>query len=868
MPSDISEKEWATYTFWEAHGFFSSRPQATKSPYVIVMPPPNITGHLHLGHVLNGSLQDVLARRARMQGREVCWVPGTDHASIATETKVVDLLAKRGIAKADLGRAGFLKEVWDWKAHYGGAIVALQKRLGFSADWDRQRFTMDEPLSQAVTKAFVSLYKEGYIYRDKRMIHWDPAGRTALSDEEVRHEEVNGHFYHIRYPLVGSKSFVVVATTRPETMLGDMALCVHPQDERYAHLHGKRAYVPLIGREIPIIVDDYVDPDFGSGCLKVTPAHDPNDYLLGKKHGLAFLNIFTEDGKLNEHAQRYVGEDRFMARKHIVAALKSSGLLVKTVPHTHQVGLSERTGAVVEPRLSLQWFVKMKDLAVPAIQAVERGDVRFHPHRFVNTYMSWMREIRDWCISRQLWWGHRIPVYYLSDGRYVVAETEEKALQAARQLTKNPHLTQDQLTQDPDVLDTWFSSWLWPLSVFEGTLAGDHPDFSYYYPTHDLVTGPDIIFFWVARMMMAGHKFTGTSPFRNVYFTGIVRDNQRRKMSKQLGNSPDVMELIATYGADGVRAGMLSSAPAGNDVVFDEKLCRQGKLFAHKIRNALRLVQSWVVIEPAPLDSIHRVAMAWFNARLQQVIGEVNVCFERFRISEAFHLVYQLIWNDFCARYLEMIKPRATKQLPKELYDATLGFFAQQLTLLHPFMPFVTEEVWQQLEERPLGASIMVAPYPVATSFSALLLAQANRAFALVSKIRQLRKDHTIPRGASMMLYVSGETPDWLLPFVPYVEKVTLTTVGSAPSKPPETMAFVVAETTCWITLPAASSAGSDQVALEKNLALKRKQLDKIMQKLGNDLFLKNAAPSIVAKERQKHQDVSRHIAMLEELLT
>ncbi|MEM9569395.1 MAG: valine--tRNA ligase [Bacteroidota bacterium] len=859
------ENKW--YAYWQKHGFFQSKPNKAKTPCVVGMPPPNITGILHMGHVLNLTIQDILVRKARMEGKETCWVPGIDHASIATEAKVVAKLKKEGMTKTQVGREAFLKAVWDWKEVHGDIIVKQMKKLGISCDWHRMKFTMEPTMSAAVIDAFVYLYNKGYIYRAKRMINWDPAGKTALSNEEIIYKTETGKLYYIHYRVEGEAKPVSVVTTRPETLLGDTALCVHPDDKRYQHLHGKAAYVPLIKRAIPIITDPYVDPTFGTGCLKVTPAHDPNDYKLGQKHDLPTIDIFTDTGQLNKNAILYIGEDRMVARKKIVADLKAAGQLEKVGDHVHQVGFSERTGTIVEPRLSTQWFVKMKALAAPAIQSVEDKTIHFYPHKFVNMYMTWMRNIQDWCISRQLWWGQRIPVYYLADKRFVVACNEEEAVKKAQQLTGNPQLTAADLAQDPDVLDTWFSSWLWPISIFDGTHQPNNADFLYYYPTHYLVTAPEIIFFWVARMIMAGYEFTGKAPFRHVYFTGIVRDAQKRKMSKSLGNSPDPLLLIEKYGVDGVRAGMLFCAPAGNDLLFDEQLCQQGAQFSHKIKHALRLVSSWTSVDKAP-KTFQLTAVAWFTARLRQAVAVCVQHFKAFKLSEALMVLYKLFWDDFCATYLEMVKPKGEKILPMDTYQATRHFFVELMQLLHPFMPFVTEEVWQSLATRKEGDSIMLASYPVADDFDEVILAQAMQVKALIAHIRQAKSNSKLLK-EPLDLYVKGAIPRWCQLFLPYIKKCTgVGAIKSATDVPAQQKVFLVDHITFWLPQLPPSEPLADQSVLREKLAYQEKFLAQIEQKLQNNTFLVNAPKKIIALERKKRADTQKRIETLLGLLT
>ncbi|MBQ1732966.1 MAG: valine--tRNA ligase, partial [Bacteroidales bacterium] len=693
-PQEI-EKKW--YDYWTEHKFFHSEPD-NREPYVVVIPPPNVTGILHMGHMLNNTIQDILVRRARMSGKNAIWVPGTDHASIATEAKVVNKLAQQGIKKTDLSRDEFLKHAWDWTHEHGGIILQQLRKLGASCDWDRTAFTMDEKRSKSVIKVFCDLYDKGLIYRGVRMVNWDPQAKTALSDEEVVYKEQNGKLYYLRYKIEGEDGYAIVATTRPETIMGDTAMCINPNDPKNTHLKGKKVIVPLVNRVIPVIEDEYVDIEFGTGCLKVTPAHDVNDYMLGEKYNLESIDIFNDDGTLSEAAGLYVGMDRFAVRKQIEIDLQNAGLLEKVENYTNKVGYSERTNVAIEPKLSMQWFLKMQDLAKPALDAVMNDDIKFYPAKYKNTYRHWMENLKDWCISRQLWWGHQIPAYFLPKGGYVVAETPELALEKAKAKSGDNNLTMNDLRQDSDCLDTWFSSWLWPISLFDGINNPDNEEIKYYYPTSDLVTAPDIIFFWVARMIMAGYEYKGQMPFKNVYFTGIVRDKIGRKMSKSLGNSPDPIELMDKYGTDGVRMGMMLSAPAGNDILFDEALCEQGRNFNNKIWNALRLVKGWNVADiEQPAEA--KVAVEWFNSKLSETIAELDEDFSKYRISEALMRVYKLFWDEFSAWYLELIKPAYGQPIDRKTYDATIGFFEKLVLLLHPFMPFITEEIWQSIAE-------------------------------------------------------------------------------------------------------------------------------------------------------------------------
>ncbi len=739
-PQEIEQK-W--YAFWLENKVFASKPNPDKEPYSIVIPPPNVTGVLHMGHMLNNTIQDILIRKARMEGKEACWVPGTDHASIATEAKVVAMLKEKGIEKKDISREEFLHHAFEWKDKYGGIILDQLKKLGASCDWDRTRFTMEPSLYQAVIDTFVRLYNKGLIYRGVRMVNWDPQGKTALSDEEVIHKDVQAKLYHIQYPLVDGSGHVTIATTRPETIMADAAICVNPADERYVHLHGKKVRIPLIDREISIIPDEYVTLDFGTGCLKVTPAHDLNDYELGLKHKLPVIDILNDDGTLNEKAILFVGVDRFDARRRIVKQLTEEGFLIHTEEYKSSVGTSERTGAVIEPKLSLQWFLKMEELAKPALDHVMNDDIQLHPAKFKNTYRSWMENVRDWCISRQLWWGQQIPAFYLEDGTVIVAKDKKEALRIARDTYQLYALIEDDLTQDPDVLDTWFSSWLWPISVFDGIENPENEEINYYYPTNDLVTGPDILFFWVARMIMAGYEWRGELPFRNVYLTGIVRDKQGRKMSKSLGNSPDPLELIEKFGADGVRSGLLFSAPAGNDLLFDEKLCEQGRNFSNKIWNAFRLLKGLEVEAGDSLEE-HVRATQWFQAKLFQTIEEVQDQLGKFRISDALLSIYNLVWDDFCGKYLEIIKPAYQSPIRQSTLNQALGLFDQLMRLLHPYMPFITEEIWQAIDTRGENESICRATFPIAQIVDTELIASFDQVFEVVSKIREIRNSNQL----------------------------------------------------------------------------------------------------------------------------
>ncbi|WP_278945214.1 valine--tRNA ligase, partial [Parabacteroides johnsonii] len=754
-PAEV-EGKW--YQYWLDNGFFKSKPDG-REPYTIVIPPPNVTGVLHMGHMLNNTIQDILIRRARMRGKNACWVPGTDHASIATEAKVVNRLAQQGIKKTDLTREDFLKHAWEWKEEHGGIILKQLRKLGASCDWDRTAFTMDELRSESVIKVFVDLYNKGLIYRGVRMVNWDPKALTALSDEEVIYKEEHSKLYYLRYKVEGDPEgrYAIVATTRPETIMGDTAMCINPNDPKNTWLKGKKVIVPLVNRVIPVIEDDYVDIEFGTGCLKVTPAHDVNDYMLGEKYNLPSIDIFNDNGTISEAGGLYVGMDRFDVRKQIEKDLEAAGLMEKVEAYENKVGFSERTNVPIEPKLSMQWFLKMEHLAQIALEPVMKDDIKFYPPKFKNTYRHWMENIKDWCISRQLWWGHRIPAYFLPEGGYVVAETAEKALEMAKEKTGNASLTMADLRQDEDVLDTWFSSWLWPISLFNGINDPDNQEINYYYPTSDLVTGPDIIFFWVARMMMAGYEYRGKMPFKNVYFTGIVRDKLGRKMSKSLGNSPDPLQLIEQYGADGVRMGLMMAAPAGNDIPFDDALCEQGRNFNNKIWNAFRLIKGWTVDSTIEQPEAAATAVKWFKMQLDKTIAEMDDLFGKYRLSEAMMAVYKLFWDEFSSWYLEMVKPGYQQPVDKSTYLSTLGFFDALLRLLHPFMPFITEELWQALEPRKEGESLMVALIPEVAPVDNLYLEDFEIAKEIVGGVRTIRLQKNIPNKEALELQVLGE---------------------------------------------------------------------------------------------------------------
>ncbi|MBR8538277.1 valine--tRNA ligase [Carboxylicivirga sediminis] len=856
-----TEDKW--YKYWMDNEFFKSVPDE-REPYTIVIPPPNVTGVLHMGHMLNNTIQDILIRRARMMGKNACWVPGTDHASIATEAKVVNKLKEQGIDKKQLTRNEFLDHAWDWTKEHGGIILQQLKKLGASCDWDRESFTMDEVRSDAVIKVFVDLFEKGYIYRGVRMVNWDCKALTAVSDEEVIYKEVQSKLYYLNYQIEGSDEFVTIATTRPETILGDTAVCINPNDERFKHLKGKRVLVPLINRSIPIIEDEYVDMEFGTGCLKITPAHDINDYEIGMRHNLESINIFNDNGTLSEAAELFIGEDRFDVRDKIIPALKEAGSLAKIEDYTNKVGYSERTDVVIEPKLSAQWFLKMEELAKPALEAVMSDEVEFHPKKFKNVYRHWMENVKDWCISRQLWWGHRIPVYYLSDGSYVVAENDEKALTLAKEKTGNTALTMADIRQDEDVLDTWASSWLWPLSVFDG-YGEDQTEIDYYYPTNDLVTGHDIIFFWVARMIIAGYEYKGTFPFKNVYFTGMVRDKQRRKMSKSLGNSPDPLDLITKYGADGVRVGMLLCSPAGGDLLFDENLPEQGRNFANKIWNAFRLVKGWEINESIEQPESAKQAIAWFDAKLDQTIATMNDHFEKYRISDALMTVYTVFWQEFSSWYLEAVKPAYQKPLDAATYKATSEFFDKLLRLLHPFMPFLSEELWQALEERQEGESIMVSDMPTAKGLDASIIDKFEMLKEGVGGVRTIRKEKNIPMKDALSLSIlSGEgfTADFNAVLC---KLANLSELNMVNEKVEGAVSFMVRTSEYFVPMEGLIDVEAELEKLEKELAHQEGFLKGVMKKLGNERFVSSAPEAVVAKERQKQADAEAKIKTLTE---
>ena len=863
-PQEI-ESKW--YEYWIDNKLFHSEPDA-REPYTIVIPPPNVTGMLHMGHMLNNTLQDVLMRRARQKGKNACWVPGTDHASIATEAKVVAKLKAEGIDKASLTREEFLRHAWEWKEKHGGIILKQLRKLGASCDWDRTCFTMDEIRTQSVIKVFVDLYNKGKIYRGVRMVHWDPAAKTALSDEEVIYKESQGKLYYLRYKIEGTDRYIVVATTRPETILGDTAVCLNPDDERYADIPADaRVIVPLVGRSIPVIRDSYVDIGFGTGALKVTPAHDVNDYMLGEKYGLESIDIFNDDGTINDKVGMYVGMDRFECRRIIEADLEKAGLMEKVEPYTNNVGYSERTGVAIEPKLSMQWFMSMEEIAKPATRAVMEDAIKFIPAKYKNTYRHWMENIKDWCISRQLWWGQRIPAYYLPKGGYVVAETAEQALEMARAKTGDATLTASDLRQDEDVLDTWFSSWLWPISVFDGIRNPHNPEIEYYYPTSDLITAPDIIFFWVARMIMAGYEYRGEKPFGNVYFTGIVRDKLGRKMSKQLGNSPDPLDLIAKYGADGMRVAMMLSSSAGNDVMFDEALCEQGRNFGNKIWNAYRLINGWTVDEALTQSDNNALAVEWFRNAFAKALAEIEDNFSSYRISEAFMRIYKLFWDDFSGWYLEMVKPAYGSPADRKTIDATRHYFDMLMRLIHPFMPFVTEEIWQDLTPRAKGESIMYAPAPAVEQWDEALLARFELVKEAITDIRNVRKQKNIAQKQPLTLKVIVDE-NYPAAYAPVIVKMgNISAIETVTEKDPAAAAFIVKTTQYFVPLGDNIDREAETKRLTADLEYLEGFLASVMKKLSNERFVNSAPEKVVANERAKKADAEAKIAAIREQL-
>ena len=861
------ENQW--YNYWMEHKYFHSVPD-DREPYTVVIPPPNVTGVLHMGHMLNNTLQDILVRRARLQGKNACWVPGMDHASIATEAKVVAKLKEEGIHKSTLSREAFLEHAWEWTDKYGGVILEQLKKLGCSCDWERTKFTMDDDMSASVIKVFVDLYKKGLIYKGYRMVNWDPQAKTTLSDEEVIYEEQKGHLYYLAYPIADSEEKVIIATTRPETILGDTAICINPKDPRYTHLKGKQAIVPLCDRPVPIIEDDYVDIEFGTGCLKVTPAHDENDKMLGEKHGLQTIDIFNDDATLNANGLHFEGKDRFVVRKEIVKELEEKGYLVKTEDYTNKVGTSERTKVVIEPRLSEQWFLKMEDLVKPALTAVlDTREVRFYPKKFENTYRHWMENIRDWNISRQLWWGQRIPAYYYGTrpDEVVVAEGPEEALELARKQSGNPALRLEDLRQDEDVLDTWFSSWLWPISVFGGILDPENKEIEYYYPTSDLVTAPDIIFFWVSRMIIAGYEFRGERPFENVYFTGLVRDKQRRKMSKSLGNSPDALELINNYGADGVRVGLMLSSAAGNDLLFDESLCQQGKNFANKIWNAFRLVKGW---EAADIEQPEAAAIgiAWYKSRFNAALELIEDQFSKYRISDALMAIYKLIWDDFCSWLLEIVKPPYQHPIDSTTLAEVRSLFEQNLKVLHPFMPFLSEAIWQYMDDRKPEEALIISNWPSPGTVDQQLIDSFRIAREVISGVRTIRKEKNIPIKEPLELYFqdaekAGHTWD------PVISKLTnVPEIRIVSEKVDGALSFRVKSNEYFIPITGHVDLASEIQKIQEELDYTRGFLASVEKKLANDRFVNNAPEQVVALERKKAADAKAKIQTLEKSLS
>ncbi|MBD2754923.1 valine--tRNA ligase [Spirosoma validum] len=867
-PQEIEEK-W--YQYWLDNQFFKSVPD-DREPYTVVIPPPNVTGVLHMGHMLNNTIQDVLIRKARMEGKNACWVPGTDHASIATEAKVVAMLKERGISKRDLNREEFLEYAWEWTHKYGGIILQQLRKLGASCDWDRTRFTMEPALHDSVIDVFVDLYNKGQIYRGVRMVNWDPQGRTAVSDEEVITKEIQQKLVYIRYEIAGSKEqgaeadYITIATVRPETIMADAAIAVNPNDERYKHLHGKKALIPLINREIPIITDEYVTMDFGTGGLKVTPAHDPNDYTLGITHNLPVLDILNDDGTLNEKAQILVGVDRFAARKAIIKMLEESGNLVKTEDYKSNVGTSERTGAVIEPKLSLQWFLKMDELSKPALKNVMDDTIQLVPPKFKNMYRAWMENVHDWCISRQLWWGQRIPAFYMQDGTVIVAKNKHEALEKVQHEMLLFAMTEADLTQDEDVLDTWFSSWLWPMSVFDGLKDPDNADINYYYPTNDLVTAPEILFFWVARMIIAGYEYRGEAPFKNVYLTGIVRDKLGRKMSKSLGNSPDPLDLIDQYGADGVRTGMLFSSAAGNDLMFDEKLVEQGRNFSNKIWNAFRLVKGWTVSEENA-GNINQLAIGWFESKLNATLIQIEDDFSKFRISDALQAVYKLIWDDFCSQYLELIKPGFEQPIDSVTYAATINFFERLMSLAHPFMPFITEEIWQDIRERKPGDSICIAPFPKAGAVDTQTLTDFDTLFDVISNVRNIRNAKQISPKIALPLAIKTAVQDRFKPLEPLISKMANVSEISYVQEKAQGVAFLIKSDEFFVNVVGEIDAEQEVASTRKELEYNTGFRDSVLKKLSNEKFVANAKSEIIERERQKLADADAKIQALQQRL-
>lgn len=856
-----AESKW--YDYWMKHGFFRSTPDG-REPYTVVIPPPNVTGVLHMGHMLNNTIQDVLVRRARMHGKNACWVPGTDHASIATEAKVVAKLKSEGIEKKDLTREAFLDVAWEWTHKHGGIILEQLKKLGASCDWDRTLFTMDDKRSESVIKVFVDLYNKGLIYRGVRMVNWDPQAMTAVSDEEVNYTEEKSKLYYVKYKIVGEDDYIMVATTRPETILGDTAVCANPADERYQRLRGKKVIVPMVNREVPFIFDDYVDMEFGTGCLKITPAHDINDYEIGMRHNLPSIDVFNPNGTISDEAGMFAGTDRFDARELAEKELRSTGNLEKVVSYNNKIGRSERTNSPIEPRLSVQWFMKMKDISKPALDAVMNGDVHLHPSKFRNLYRHWMENVHDWCISRQLWWGHQIPAWYYSANEFVVSEDIDRALILAREKSGNHSLEKNDLRQDEDVLDTWFSSWLWPITCFDGINNPGNPDLKYYYPTNDLITAPEILFFWVARMIIAGYEYQGEKPFSNVYLTGLVRDQQRRKMSKSLGNSPEPLDLIAKYGADGVRVGMMLCSPAGNDLLYDDSLPEQGRNFANKIWNAFRLVKSWKVDDSVNQPESSAVAVKWINEVLKKSVSEIDSNFRRFRISEALMNTYKLFWDEFSSWYLEIIKPEYMKPVDRVTYEATVAVFDSLLRIIHPFMPFITEEIWQLLSERRDGESLMISAMPKAKKYDRELIARFDTVMETVTAIRSVRNEKQIPNREQVGLLIRTEGDSFDSLFLPVIVKLcSLSEVGFVSEKPANSASFMINTTEYYIPMGNMIDVEAEKARILTELDYQKGFLETVMNKLGNERFVQNAPPVVIENERKKKADAESRIKSL-----
>jgi len=865
---DPSKTEDKWYSYWMEKGFFHSEPDEREA-FTIVIPPPNVTGVLHMGHMLNNTIQDVLVRRARMQGKNACWLPGTDHASIATEARVVAKLQKAGVKKSDLSRKEFLEHAWEWKEEHGGIILEQLKKLGASCDWDRTKFTMDDQMSESVIKVFVDLYRKGFIYRGVRMVNWDPQAKTAVSDEEVNHKEVQSKLYYVRYLIDGTDNeYLTIATTRPETILGDTAVCVNPNDERFSHLVGKQVIVPMVNRVVPIIQDDYVDVEFGTGALKITPAHDINDYEIGLKHKLEIIDIFNPDGTISEEGALFVGEDRFKARKLAVQELEKLGCLVKIEDYVNKVGFSERTDAVIEPKLSVQWFMAMKELAEPALDAVNSDEIHLHPPKFKNIYRHWMENVRDWCISRQLWWGQRIPAWYMPGGDFVIAENEQEALVLAREKSGNPDLSLGDLKQDEDVLDTWFSSWLWPISVFDGIRHPDNDDIKYYYPTNDLVTAPEILFFWVARMIIAGYEYIGKKPFNNVYLTGIVRDSQRRKMSKSLGNSPNPLDLIQKFGADGVRVGMLLCSPAGNDLLFEESLIEQGRNFGNKIWNAFRLLAGWEENNEIKQPETAKLAGKWFDTKLKQAIIEIDDQYSKYRLSSALMICYRLFWDDFSSWYLEMIKPDYGAPIDSQTKQEAFEFMEKLMLILHPFMPFITEELWQTIKERKDGESIMLASMPPVDAYDTDLLDRFDRVKEIIVFIRSVRAEKNIQVRSPLKLQVRQEEGKYAGEFNPIITKLAnLDSIENVFDTPERAVSQVIKAVEFFVLLEGMIDPVEEKAKIEKELSYAKGFLAGVEKKLSNERFVKGAPAQVVEKEQQKKADAEAKVKALESQL-